>query len=206
MKKSDALIIMLIIISIAILVTIFSIGSGETVKNTKLEVTTNGTVKNGDALKVTLKDEDGNPIANETVKVVLMDIHGKRHTYSAVTDSNGVGEVVIMLSEMGKVSLNISYEGSDKFNSTSTLKDVIIVAAGSSDSADTSYDPSSYSDTSNTGSGYDSSSYSDSSYSYDSSSYSDSSNYNSYDSGYSDSNDYSSQSYDSGYESSGVGY
>ena len=88
------------------------------VKNV-IEFTTvsSGTIYNGNYFKLTLKDVNGDVLANKTVKINLL---GK--TYNVTTDANGVAKVKIAAtdSQIGK-SLNVTYkfEGDEKYVATS---------------------------------------------------------------------------------------
>lgn len=154
LKKSDVRIISLVIIIIAVLLAIFAVSSLFGIKESQIEIISNDTVHNGDSINIKLSDIDGNPLSNESVKIVLMDNKGKRQSYAITTDSKGIADTAIANKDPGRLTINATFEGNEKFNSTYSVK-LIKVLEGSSNknstdvaSVDTqeSYDSSSEQD------------------------------------------------------------
>lgn len=95
LKKTDMWIISLIIIIIAVILAIFAVSSLFGIKESQIEIISNDTVHNGDSINIKLSDIDGNPLSNESVKIVMMDNKGKRQSYSITTDSNGIADTTV---------------------------------------------------------------------------------------------------------------
>ena len=131
LKKADMWIISLIIIIIAVLLAIFAVSSLFGIKESQIEIISNDTVHNGDSINIKLSDIDGNPLSNELVKIVMMDNKGKRQSYSITTDSNGIADTTVANKDPGRLTINATFEGNEKFNSTNEVK-LIKVLQGSS--------------------------------------------------------------------------
>lgn len=131
LKKTGMWIISLIIIIIAVILAIFAVSSLFVIKESQIEIISNDTVHNGDSINIKLSDIDGNPLSNELVKIVMMDNKGKRQSYSITTDSNGIADTTVANKDPGRLTINATFEGNEKFNSTNEVK-LIKVLQGSS--------------------------------------------------------------------------
>ena len=131
MKKTDMWIISLIMLIIAVILTIFAVSSLFGIKESQIDIISNDTVHNGDSINIKLSDIDGNPLSNELVKIVMMDNKGKRQYYSITTDSNGIADTTVANKDPGRLTINATFEGNEKFNSTNEVK-LIKVLQGSS--------------------------------------------------------------------------
>ena len=131
LKKTGMWIISLIIIIIAVILAIFAVSSLFVIKESQIEIISNDTVHNGDSINIKLSDIDGNPLSNESVKIVMMDNKGKRQSYSITTDSNGIADTTVANKDPGRLTINATFEGNEKFNSTNEVK-LIKVLQGSS--------------------------------------------------------------------------
>ena len=131
MKKTDKRIIILVIIVITVSLAIFAVTSLFGIKESKIEIISNGTIHNGDPINIKLSDIAGNPISNELVKIVVMDNKGKRQSYAITTDSNGIADMTVANKDHGRLTINATFEGNEKFNSSNAVK-LIKVIGGSS--------------------------------------------------------------------------
>ncbi|WP_405290520.1 hypothetical protein [Methanobrevibacter sp.] len=111
------------IIAAVVLIVIIAIGAfiyvSSNTHNTKIEVLSNGTLKNGDYVTVMLTDEYRNPYPNETLYVKVLDDSGWPHKYEVKTDSEGQGSVQLMTLENGNYTIHCSYNGT-LFNKASS--------------------------------------------------------------------------------------
>ena len=131
LKKTDMWIISLIILIIAVILTIFAVSSLFGIKESQIDIISNDAVHNGDSINIKLSDIDGHPLSNESVKIVMMDNKGKRQSYSITTDSNGIADTTVANKDSGRLTINVTFEGNEKFNSTNEVK-LIKVLQGSS--------------------------------------------------------------------------
>jgi len=73
--------------------------------NTKVEVTSNSTLKNGDAVTVVLKDEYRNVYPGEQIHIKILDDSGWADNYDVVTDNQGEASVVLSTFENGNYTI-----------------------------------------------------------------------------------------------------
>ena len=108
MKIKNIIIIIIIVLIIAVGVFSFiSMNSHET----KLEVLSNSTLKNGDVITVVLKDDYRNVYPNETINVKLLDESGWATIFEATTDSNGEATVDLLALDNGNYTVHSTVNG-----------------------------------------------------------------------------------------------
>ncbi len=93
MNKQNAIVVVLIAIIILIGVGSYFLLLDGT--ETKLEITSNSELLNGDNFTVELKDSDSKSLANKTVKVTLTDAEDNVNELDIITDSNGVASFTL---------------------------------------------------------------------------------------------------------------
>lgn len=79
--------------------------------NTKVDVISNSTLKNGDAVQVVLKDEYRNVYPNEEIHIKILDDHGWADNYDVTTDNEGQASVVLSTFENGNYTIHTNYNG-----------------------------------------------------------------------------------------------
>lgn len=79
--------------------------------NTKVEVTSNSTLKNGDMVTVVLKDEYRNVYPGEQIHIKILDDSGWADNYDVVTDDEGEASVVLSTFENGNYTIHTNYNG-----------------------------------------------------------------------------------------------
>lgn len=103
------------LIGIVIVILIIAIGAFAFISAnyhvTKISVTSNSTLKNGDALTLVLKDEYRNVYPNEVIDVKILDDSGWATKYNATTDENGQASVQLFALENGNYTIHADYNG-----------------------------------------------------------------------------------------------
>ena len=79
--------------------------------NTKIEVLSNSTLKNGDVIEFVLTDDYRNVYPGETVDVKILDDSGWANKYQAVTDDEGMATVELITFENGNYTVHCTYNG-----------------------------------------------------------------------------------------------
>ena len=97
--------------------------------NTKVEVISNSTLKNGDAVQIVLKDEYRNVYPNEVVHVKILDDHGWADNYDVTTDNEGQASVVLSTFENGNYTIHTNYNGT-LFNKPYHGVDTLVIDDG----------------------------------------------------------------------------
>ena len=79
--------------------------------NTKVEVISNSTLKNGDSVEIVLKDEYRNVYPDEQVHIKILDDSGWGNNYDVVTDDLGRASVVLTTYNNGNYTVHTNYNG-----------------------------------------------------------------------------------------------
>ncbi|MDO5815851.1 MAG: hypothetical protein Q4Q18_09440, partial [Methanobrevibacter sp.] len=97
--NSKNIIIVVIIILIIAIGAFFYIQSNS--HNTKVDVISNSTLKNGDMVQIELNDEYRNVYPGESVHIKILDDSGWANNNDVVTDEEGQGSIVLSTYENG---------------------------------------------------------------------------------------------------------
>lgn len=123
---SNKIIIILLVVIIAILaVGLAMMFQGPSKMNVQLTIDADSSLAQGDAIKISLTDSNGNPLANKEVKVEFVDESNASSWYSVITDANGIGELKLDKSE-GSYLVHAVFGGDDKYNGNDTSKQIRI--------------------------------------------------------------------------------
>lgn len=114
--KRIALIIILLLV---IVVVAFSFVSANT-HNTKIDVVSNSTLKNGESVVIQLSDDYRNKLADQKVDVKILADNGWAHKYNVTTDQNGEGSITLETFENGNYTVRCNYNGTMFFRETSS--------------------------------------------------------------------------------------
>lgn len=79
--------------------------------NTKVDVISNSTLKNGDAVQIVLTDEYRNIYPGEPVHIKILDDSGWANNYDVVTDGSGEASVVLSTYDNGNYTIHTNYNG-----------------------------------------------------------------------------------------------
>lgn len=94
--------------------------------NTKIDVLSNTTLKNGDYIKIMLTDEYRNTYSGEVVYLKILDESGWAHKYEVTTDDMGEGSVQLQGLDNGNYTLHCNYNGTMFNKPTHSLTDLNI--------------------------------------------------------------------------------
>jgi hypothetical protein len=78
---------------------------------TKVEITCNETVQNGDYISVVLKDNYRNVIPDQTVDLKILDDSGWAHKYNVTTDEMGRGYIQLVGFDNGNYTVHANFNG-----------------------------------------------------------------------------------------------
>lgn len=109
MKAKSLLILIIIIVLIVAMGAFFFIQSNS--HNTKVDVISNSTLKNGDMVQIVLKDEYRNVYPNEKIHIKILDDSGWADNYDVVTDNEGEASVVLAGFDNGNYTIHTNYNG-----------------------------------------------------------------------------------------------
>lgn len=109
MNKTNAIIIAVIVILVVAVGAFMFISANS--HNTKVDIVSNSTLKNGDVVTVQLNDEYRNVYPGETIDIKILDETGWANKYVVTTDDNGEGSVVLETYENGNYTIHTNYNG-----------------------------------------------------------------------------------------------
>jgi hypothetical protein len=108
MNAKNIVIVIIVILIIAVGAFLFIQSNSH---NTKVVVTSNSTLKNGDAVQIVLNDDYRNVYPGEAVHIKILDDSGWANNYDVVTDNEGQASVVLTAYENGNYTIHTNYNG-----------------------------------------------------------------------------------------------
>lgn len=99
--------------------------SGNTTNST-ISIDCNGTLKNGDEINITLKDEYKNPLPDESVDFKILDDSGNAMKAVLVTDASGSASYTLQGMENGNYTVHCTYNGTMYHNPTRNMEKLYI--------------------------------------------------------------------------------
>ena len=125
-KTKIILIILIVIVAVVAIAAIF--GMGLTKTDTKITVLSNNSLSQDDQFKVGLQTESGN-LEGKTIHFKFIDEKGNVSEYSVDTDVNGKAKLKLKDMDSGNYTVNVTFEGDDKYNSANTIQKLEIKGA-----------------------------------------------------------------------------
>ena len=134
MENKNLIIILLVIIVILIAaIGIMFFNSAVAKEPTKIKITSNSTITEGESLKIKLTDANGTAIANQTVNVTITDNDKSSDYHSVVTNEKGVGKLK-MDKDAGKYKITVTYDGDDKYTGCNATKKITVAEEAADES------------------------------------------------------------------------
>lgn len=124
-NKNIIIILLIVIVILAAALGVMLLSQSEAKPDTKIAITSNVTLHEGDKLKIKLTDINGTGISNQTVNVTITDGDGVSSHFSVVTNSKGIGTLKLD-KDAGNYTVNCTYGGNDKYAGNSTSKKLTI--------------------------------------------------------------------------------
>ena len=118
--------LLLIIIVLLVILGIILINPIDAKTDTKITVTSNDTLYDGDYFSITLTDVNGTPIANQTVNITIIDANGAKNPQQVTTDGMGNGMLQLNGLTVGNYTINITYGGNDNYSSCNLTQKLTI--------------------------------------------------------------------------------
>ena len=103
------------IITVVVIILVIIIGAFLFIQanshNTKVDVISNSTLKNGDNVQIVLTDEYRNLYPGEKVQIKILDDSGWANYYDVVTDNSGEASVALSTLDNGNYTIHTNYNG-----------------------------------------------------------------------------------------------
>ena len=125
--NSKTIITLVIIILIIVIGGFFFIQSNS--HNTRVDVISNSSLKNGDMVQIVLTDEYRNVYPREPVHIKILDDSGWGNNYDVVTDDSGEASVVLSTYNNGNYTIHTNYNGT-LFNKAYHGVDALVIDDG----------------------------------------------------------------------------
>ena len=118
---NNKIIMILVVILVILLVAGFFILNPSTAKtDSKVVVTSNSTLHDGEAFSIHLTDVNNTPIANQTVNITIIDAKGGENHQVVTTDNNGNGILTLNGLTIGNYTVKVNYGGNENYTSCNT--------------------------------------------------------------------------------------
>lgn len=118
-NKNIIIILLIVIVILAAAIGVMFLSPFDVKTDTKLTITSNETLYEGDNLTVKLTDINGTGISDETVNVTITDKNGGSYRASVITNSSGIG-VLELDKKAGNFTVNCTYGGNENYTGNST--------------------------------------------------------------------------------------
>ena len=121
MERNKIIIIGLVIVIIALLVCCVVMMQTPQKEATKLKITSNNTINEGENITVKLTTLNGSAISDESVNITITSSDGTAQYFSVVTNNNGIAN--LKLKDAGNYTVNCTYGGNENYTgNTTTMK------------------------------------------------------------------------------------
>ena len=112
----------------ALLILVLSISVVFAAQATKMEVQSPDTLKNGDYFNLTLTTEDGKPVANQVIDIIVIAESGEKNHINFTTDKDGKIGFGIAGVNPGNYTFNCTFNGTSKYAICNVAQKLIISA------------------------------------------------------------------------------
>ena len=103
------------IITVVVIILVIIIGAFLFIQanshNTKVDVISNSSLKNGDKVQIVLTDDYRNVYPGEKVQIKILDESGWANYYDVVTDNSGEASVALSTFDNGNYTIHTNYNG-----------------------------------------------------------------------------------------------
>lgn len=115
-----------IILILVICGAVFSMSN--TQEPSKIKILGNGSVVEGGTLNIKLTDLEGISLDNRMLNITIMDKNGEK-IFENSTNTNYIGKATVDLDNIpvGNYTVNVTFEGDEKFSSNTTLENFEII-------------------------------------------------------------------------------
>lgn len=122
MDNNKLIIALVVILIIMIAAGIFLLNPGHAKVDSRVIVTSNSTLHDGDNFTIRLTDLNNTPIANQRVNITIIDANGGKNPQAVTTDANGDGKLQLNGLTLGNYTVNVTYGGNDNYTVCNTTQ------------------------------------------------------------------------------------
>ncbi len=115
-------------IILALLVLVLATSAAYAAQASHMEVKSPDKLKNGDFFNLTLTAQDGTPIANQVVDIIVTAESGEKNHINFTTDKDGKLGFGIAGVNPGKYTFNCTFKGTNDYESSNVAQKLVIEA------------------------------------------------------------------------------
>ena len=122
MDYNKIIIALVVIIVVMLAAGVLFLNQSHAKVDSKVIVTSNSTLHNGDTFYIRLTDLNNTPIANQVVNVTIIAANGSKNPKTITTDKNGDASLQLDTLAAGNYTVNVSFGGNDNYTSCNTTQ------------------------------------------------------------------------------------
>ena len=122
MDYNKIIISLVIVLVVIVAAGLLFLNPGHAKSDSRVVVSSNSTLYDGDNFTVRLTDLNNTPIANQTVNVTIIDANGGKNPQVITTDANGDGSLQLNGLAVGNYTINVTYGGNNNYTSCNTTQ------------------------------------------------------------------------------------
>ena len=122
MNYNKIIITLVIVLVVIVVAGVLFLNPGHAKVDSKVIITSNSTLNDGDNFTIRLTDLNNTSIANQTVNVTIIDANGGKNPQVITTDANGDGSLQLNGLAVGNYTINVTYGGNNNYTSCNTTQ------------------------------------------------------------------------------------
>ena len=122
MDNNKLIIAVVVILIVMIAAGIFLLNPGHAKVDSRVIVTSNSTLHDGDNFTIRLTDLNNTPISNQRVNITIIDANGGKNPQAVTTDANGDGRLQLNGLTLGNYTVNVTYGGNNNYTVCNTTQ------------------------------------------------------------------------------------
>ena len=124
MDYNKIIIALVVLLVVMIAAGAIFLNSGHAKIDSRVIVTSNSTLHDGDNFTVMLTDLNNTPIANQRVDITIIDANGGKNPRVVTTDAKGEGSLQLNGLNPGNYTMNVTYGGNENYTSCNTTQNL----------------------------------------------------------------------------------
>ena len=141
MDYNKIIIALVIVIVVMIAAGFLFLNPSHAKVDSRVIVTSNSTLHDGDTFAVKLTDLNNTPIANQADNITIIDANGGKNPKTITTDANGDASFQLDGFASGNYTINVTYGGNENYTSCNTTQNMIIKEKEVQSTAQSSSEP-----------------------------------------------------------------
>lgn len=124
MDNNKIIIALVIVLVVIVAAGVLFLNPGHAKVDSRVIVTSNSTLYDGDNFTIRLTDLNNTPIANQRVNITIIDANGGKNPQVVTTDAKGEGSLQLNGLNPGNYTMNVTYGGNENYTSCNTTQNL----------------------------------------------------------------------------------